>query len=136
MVIFHKTYIRLKHVHITPSSVYGVLMMRLQSLFIALIATSTILFSTNVSARVVWVLLMMTVAHMGMLVLIMSMGMYCFAQALVKIIKHSLACLTAVMLASSVNALLMAGCGIKSSLVAIWAGLVRIIFVDKQRLYE
>lgn len=111
-------------------------MMRLQSLFIALIATSTILFSTNVSARVVWVLLMMTVAHMGMLVLIMSMGMYCFAQALVKIIKHSLACLTAVMLASSVNALLMAGCGIKSSLVAIWAGLVRIIFVDKQRLYE
>ena len=52
MVIFHKTYIRLKHVHIAPSSVYGVLMMRLQSLFIALIATSTILFSTNVSARV------------------------------------------------------------------------------------
>lgn len=134
MVIFHKTYIRLKHVHITPSSVYGVLMMRLQSLFIALIATSTIFFS--LTSLHVWVLLMMTVAHMGMLALIMSMGMYCFAQALVKIIKHSLACLTAVMLASSVNALLMAGCGIKSSLVAIWAGLVRIIFADKQRLYE
>ena len=108
--------------------------MRLQSLFIALIATSTILFSTNVSARV-------GPAYddgssYGYACTHHINGHVLLRSGLVKIIKHSLACLTAVMLASSVNALLMVGCGIKSSLVAIWAGLVRIIFADKQRLYE